>query len=116
MDDFGDFRFSYRFEKVYFDEICFPYRLEKLYSIESGVPYRFETCTKTTDSEGEQSKSGKKNGTLPGFEPGSIEILRVIQALSDHHHERSLISKEGNQKNENLDFRFPYRFESYTQM
>ena len=35
MADFGDFRFPYRFEKLYFDEVRFPYIFEKLYSVES---------------------------------------------------------------------------------
>ena len=46
MADSGDFRFPYRFEKLYFNELVFSYRFEKLYSAETRWPYRFENHTK----------------------------------------------------------------------
>ena len=46
MADFVDFRFPYRFAKLYFDEVLLPYRFENLYSAEIQFSYSYVTYTK----------------------------------------------------------------------
>ena len=57
MADFGDFRF--------------PYRFEKLYSVESDslIDLRLKTETACLEGDGDPSKNRNKNVSTPGFEP-----------------------------------------------
>ena len=61
MADSEDFRFPYRFKKLYLVEVGSPYRFEKLYSAEFRLPYRFENYTKIEKYE-------KRNVSMTGFE------------------------------------------------